>query len=276
MLNIMDRFPLGEYGFDSAQSFHIKIEAQKLAYTDLRRYVGDPRFAKIPVSGIISKQYAAERARLINMDHANCQAEPGNPLKYETDTMYLTTVDSRGDIVSLIQSLYSGFGSGVVVDHYGFALQNRGAGFVLDPESPDVLAPHKRPFHTIIPAFMRKGDLHIGFGIMGGLNQAQAHAQFVSDIADYGMNIQQALEAPRFTKMNFSGCDVMIEDRVPLAVREELTAKGHKLEVLGDFASPVGGGQAVMRDSATGTNFGASDPRKDGAAIPEPGPYFRK
>jgi gamma-glutamyltranspeptidase / glutathione hydrolase len=276
MLNIMDRFPLPEYGFDSAQAFHTKIEAQKLAYTDLRRYVGDPRFAKIPVSGIISKDYAAERAALINMDHADCHVEPGSPAKFGTDTMYLTAVDRHGDIVSLIQSLYSGFGSGIVVDHYGFALQNRGSLFVLDPQSPDVLEPHKRPFHTIIPAFMQKGDLHIGFGIMGGLNQAQAHAQFVSDIADYGMNIQQALEAPRFTKMDFSGCNVMIEDRVPAGVRQELTAKGHKLEVLGDFASPVGGGQAVMHDSATRVNYGASDPRKDGTAIPEPGPYFTK
>jgi gamma-glutamyltranspeptidase/glutathione hydrolase len=276
MLNIMERFPLGEYGFESAPAFHIKIEAQKLAYTDLRRYVGDPRFAKIPVSGIISKRYAVARAKLIDMDHANCQAEPGNPAKYGTDTMYLTAVDGNGDIVSLIQSLYSGFGSGIVVDDYGFALQNRGALFVLDPHSPDVLAPHKRPFHTIIPAFMQKGNLHIGFGIMGGLNQAQAHAQFVSDIADYGMNIQQALEAPRFTKMDFSGCDVMIEDRVPAAVRQELTAKGHELKVLGDFASAVGGGQAVMHDSAAGVNYGASDPRKDGQAIPEPGPYFKK
>lgn len=270
MLNIMDRFPLDSYGFASAKAFHIKIEAQKLAYTDLRRYVGDPRFARIPVAGIISKQYAAERAAQINMSHANCRAEPGNPARYGSDTMYLAAVDKNGNIVSLIQSLYSGFGSGVVVDGYGFALQNRGALFVLDPKSPDVLAPHKRPFHTIVPAFMEKGDVHIGFGIMGGLNQAQAHAQYVSDIADYGMNIQQAMEAPRFTKMNFSGCDVEIEDRVPVQVRNELTAMGHKLRVLGDFASDVGGGQAVMHDSATGVNYAASDPRKDGEAIPEP------
>jgi gamma-glutamyltranspeptidase / glutathione hydrolase len=137
-----------------------------------------------------------------------------------------------------------------------------------------VLAPRKRPFHTIIPAFMEKGSVHIGFGIMGGLNQAQAHAQFVSDIADFGMNLQQALEAPRFTKMDFGGCDVMIEDRVPQAVRRELRAKGHVLRVFGPFASPMGGGQAVMHDSATGVNYGASDPRKDGEAIPQPAPYF--
>ena len=274
MLNIMERFPLAQWGFANAQAFHSKIEAQKLAYTDLRRYIGDPRFAKIPVEGIISKKYATERAALIDPNRANCDVQPGNPARYGTDTTYLTVVDRDGNIVSLIQSLFAEFGSGVVVDDYGFALQSRGAGFVLDPHSPDVLAPHKRPFHTIIPAFMEKGSLHIGFGIMGGLNQAQAHAQFASDIADYGMNIQQALEAPRFTKLNFTGCDVMIEDRVPEAVRQGLIEKGHQLEVRGDFASPMGGGQAVLHDSATGVNYGASDPRKDGEAVPEPGPYF--
>ncbi|MGH9376303.1 MAG: gamma-glutamyltransferase, partial [Terriglobia bacterium] len=214
------------------------------------------------------------RAAQIHPNRANCDVQPGDPARYGSDTTYLTVVDQDGNIVSLIQSLFAQFGSGIVVDNYGFTLQNRGAGFVLAPQSPDVLAPHKRPFHTIIPAFMQKGDLHIGFGIMGGLNQAQAHAQFVSDIADYGMNIQQALEAPRFTKLNFTGCDVMIEDRVPAAVRQALIEKGHQVEVRGAFASPMGGGQAVLHDSATGVNYGASDPRKDGEAIPEPGPYF--
>jgi gamma-glutamyltranspeptidase / glutathione hydrolase len=274
MLNIMDRFPLGEFGFESAGDFHVKIEAQKLAYQDLRLYVGDPRFATIPIAGIISKRYAAKRAAEIDMNRANCQVSPGIPGRADSDTMYLAAVDRDGDIVSLIQSLYEAFGSGVVVDGYGFALQDRGAGFSLDPNSPDVLAPRKRPFHTIIPAFLEKGSVHIGFGIMGGLNQAQAHAQFVSDIADFGMNLQQALEAPRFTKMDFGGCDVMIEDRVPQTVRRELRAKGHVLRVLGPFASPMGGGQAVMHDSATGVNYGASDPRKDGVAIPQQAPYF--
>ena len=124
--------------------------------------------------------------------------------------------------MSFIQSLSGAFGSGVVVEDFGLLLQNRGALFLLDPDSPDVLAPRKRPFHTIIPAFMQKGDLHVGFGIMGGLNQPQAHAQFVSNLVDYGMNIQGALEAPRFTKLNFGGCDFMIEDRVPEVVRQAL------------------------------------------------------
>jgi gamma-glutamyltranspeptidase / glutathione hydrolase len=183
-------------------------------------------------------------------------------------------VDREGNIVSLIQSLYQHFGSGVVVDDYGFALQNRGGLFDLDPQHPNALAPRKRPFHTIIPAFMEKGDIHMGFGIMGGLNQAQAHAQFVSNIVDHGMNIQAALEAPRFVKLTFGGCDVSIESRVLPQVRERLMGKGHELQLLGDFSSLTGGGQAVIHDAATGVNYAASSPRKDGAAVPEPHPYF--
>jgi len=276
MLNIMERFPLAQYGAASAEAFHIKMEAQKLAYADLRRYLGDPRFAKVPTGGIISKEYAAERAKTIDMDKAHCDVEAGAPGRFGSDTIYLSTVDKEGNIVSFIQSLSGGFGSGVVVEDFGLLLQNRGALFLLDAGSPDVLAPRKRPFHTIIPAFMQKGDLHVGFGIMGGLNQPQAHAQFVSNVVDYEMNIQAALEAARFTKLNFGGCDFMIEDRVPEAVRQALAARGHILTLLGAFANPMGGGQAVMHDSATGVNYGASSPRKDGAAVPEPDPYFQK
>lgn len=274
MLNIMERFPLGEYGPHSAEALHVKIEAQKLAYQDLQRYLADPRYSKVPVGGLLSKDYAAERARLIEPKHARCDPKPGNPLPSTGDTIYLSVVDRDGNIASFIQSVYLSFGSGIAVDDYGFHLQNRGALFVMDPEHPNALAPRKRPFHTIIPGFMEKGDIHVGFGIMGGLNQAQAHAQFVSNVVDYGMNIQAALEAPRFTKLNFGGCDVMIEDRVPAAVRDTLSSMGHQLQVLGDFSANVGGGQAVIRDAAAKVNYAASSPRKDGAAVPEPPPYF--
>jgi gamma-glutamyltranspeptidase/glutathione hydrolase len=270
MLNIFERFPLAQYGLASAEAFHVKMEAQKLAYADLRKYLADPKFAKVPVAGLLSKEYASQRATTIDPDHAHCDVQPGAPPQVGNETVFLTAVDKDGNIVSLIQSISGLFGSGLVVD--GFFLQNRGAGFVLDPTHPNALAPHKRPFHTIIPAFMEKGDVHIGFGIMGGLNQPQAHAQFVSNLVDYGMNIQAALEAPRFTKLNFGGCDFQIEDRVPAPVRESLLQKGHVLLVHPGYSTSMGGGQAVMHDSATGVNFGASSPRKDGAAIPEPTP----
>jgi gamma-glutamyltranspeptidase/glutathione hydrolase len=274
MLNIMEQFPIPQLAPMSPEAFHYKIEAQKVAYQDMLRYVGDPRFSKVPVEGLLSKEYARQRAALIDPDHARCDVAPGKPPASGGDTIYLTTVDKDGNIVSLIQSLYADFGSGICVDGMGFHLQNRGALFVLDPGHPNALAPRKRPLHTIIPAFMEKGSVHIGFGIMGGFNQAQAHAQFVSDVVDYGMNVQAALEAPRFTKMTFGGCGVQIEDRVPAATRSELLKKGHQLEVRGDYSSVMGGGQATMHDGSTGVNYGASSPRKDGAAVPEPAPYF--
>ena len=276
MLNIFEKFPLPDWGFASADAFHVKLEAQKLAYTDLRRYNADPKFAKVPVKGILSKEFAAARAATIDLNQAHCDLEPGDAARYGSDTVYLTAVDKDGNIVSLIQSVASLFGSGVIADDFGFPLQNRGAGFVLDPNHPDVLVPRKRPFHTIIPGFMEKGNLHIGFGIMGGLNQPQAHAQFVSNVVDSGMNIQAALEAPRFTKLEFGGCGFLMEGRVPAAVREELVRRGHKLDVRGDYSSWFGGGQVVMHDSSSGVNYGASSPRKDGAATPEPSPKPRK
>ena len=275
MLNIMEGFPLAAGGAMSTDTFHIKMEAQKLAYADLQRYLADPRFAKVPVEGILSKKYAAERAGLIDAKKARCDGQAGDPKQYTGDTIYLSAVDREGNIASLIQSVYLSFGSGVVVKGYGFHLQDRGALFEMDPEHPNALAGRKRPFHTIIPAFMEKGSVHIGFGIMGGLNQAQAHAQFVSNMVDHGMNIQAALEAPRFTKLTFGGCDVMIEARVPADVRAELAEHGHRLELQGDFSSWMGGGQAVIHDAATGVNYAASSPRKDGAAVPEAPDFFQ-
>jgi gamma-glutamyltranspeptidase/glutathione hydrolase len=269
MLNILSNFQPDPAGPDSAPELHKRIEAMKLAYADLYRYNADPRFSNVPVKGLISKAYAKERARLIDPAKANCDVKAGNPPA--SDTTYLSVVDKDGNIVSLIQSNYQYFGSGIAVDGMGFFLQDRGALFRLDPADPDALAPRKRPFHTIIPAFMERGDLHIGFGIMGGANQPVAHAQFVSNLVDYGMNIQAAVSAPRFTVGGSQvNCNVPIESRVKPEVLQELRQKGHNLIVVGDYSSRMGRGQAVLYNSKTGIKYGASDPRADGNAEPEP------
>jgi gamma-glutamyltranspeptidase/glutathione hydrolase len=270
MLNMMETLPLAKYGHNSADALHAMIEAKKLAYADMYRYVADQKFSRVPVSGMLSKEYAARRAKLIDVAKANCNVSPGEPeFPAKGDTTYLTVVDRDGNMVSLIQSNFSEFGSGIVPDGTGFVLQNRGALFSLDPASPNALAGHKRPLHTIIPGFMSRGDERIAFGIMGGFNQAQAHAQFVANVVDFGMNIQAALEAPRFSKHTFAGCDVEMEDRIDGGVRKALGERGHEIQVVGSFSSDMGGGQAVRRDFSSGVNFGASDPRKDGAAIPQ-------
>jgi gamma-glutamyltranspeptidase / glutathione hydrolase len=313
MLNIMEGFPLKEYGHNSVQALHIMIEAKKLAYADLARYVADQRFSKVPVSEMVSKSFAEHRAKLIGAT-ASCQIAPAEltvpqrsiaatkrkaglatradlrpPHKIlggsnripdsvvltnaGRDTTYLTVVDRDGNIVSLIQSNSAAFGTGLVAPGTGFVLQNRGSGFSLEPNHPNVIAPRKRPFHTIIPALLSKSDITVGFGIMGGLNQPQAHAQFVSNIVDFGMDLQAALDAPRFTKPTFNGCDVLIESRLPEAVRAELAAKGHKIHVEDEYSQKMGRGNAVMVD-ARGVKFGASDPRGDGEAIPETPKYW--
>ncbi len=272
MLNIMEQFPLGEFGQNSAKALHVMIEAKKLAYADLLHYIGDPRFSHIPVEQLLSKDLARKRADLIDPSHAHCDVLPSELSEklnaMGRDTTYLTVIDQRGNIVSLIQSNYSSFGTGLVAPGTGFALQNRGQLFTLKPGEPNSLAPRKRPLHTIIPGFMQKGDQVIGFGIMGGFNQAQAHAQFVSNVVDFGMNIQAALGAARFTKPTFAGCDLLIESRVPQPVRDELTAKGHQLRVLNQYSPDMGRGNVVMSDGR-GVHYGASDPRADGEAIPQ-------
>ena len=273
MLNIMATAQPDNQGSLGTVELHKKIEAMKLAYTDLYRYNGDPRFAKIPVKGLLSNEYAEERAALINPAKANCAVVNGTPAK--SDTTYLSVVDKDGNIASVIQSIYDYFGSGVAVNGMGFVLQDRGGLFVLDRNHPDALAPRKRPFHTIIPAFMERGDEHIGFGIMGGSNQPLAHAQFVSNVADYGWNIQKALAAPRFTVPDTGEpikCTVLLESRVPREVQTELRQKGHDLILRKDYSAMMGRGQAVLHNSATGINFAASDPRADGCAEPEPMP----
>ena len=268
MLNIMSFRPASAEGASSASEIHQRIEAMKLAYSDLRRYDADPRSVDVPVAALLSSEYGRQRAALIDSQKANCKAVAGQPV--EGDTTYLAVVDRDGNIASWIQSVAGVFGSGVTVAGMGFPLHNRGGAFSLDPKSPNVLAGGKRPFHTIIPAFMERGDTHIGFGIMGGPNQPLAHAQFVSNVVDYDMNIQQALEWPRFTKGGASGCDVKIEFRVPATTLEQLSERGHELRIQREYTQAMGRGQAIEHNSASGTNYAASDPRADGAAIPEP------
>jgi gamma-glutamyltranspeptidase/glutathione hydrolase len=272
MLNLMERFPLSEYGHNSAKALHVEIEAKKIAYADMLRYVGDPQFARIPVKEMTSKALAEKRVKEIDPDKAHEGVLPSEfddfKRKAGNDTIYMCVVDKDGNMVSLIQSNYQGFGSGLVPPKCGFMLQNRGALFTLEKDHPNALRPRKRPLHTIIPAFMERDGTRMAFGIMGGWNQAQAHAQYVANVVDFGLNIQAAMEAPRFTKMTFDGLDVKVESRIPESVRAELEKRGHKIDTLPPYSGTVGGGQAVMRDGK-GVNYGASDPRKDGAAIPE-------
>lgn len=276
MLNIMEQFPIAQWGHNSQRALHVEIEAKKLAYADLQRYIGDPRSSRIPVEELISKPLAKSRAAQIT-DRAQCNVLPSD-LKAQlsrlaSDTTYLATVDHDGNDVSLIQSNSGAFGSGLVPAGTGFVLQNRAGGFTLKPGQPNTLRPRTRPLHTIIPAFMQKGDERIAFGIMGGFNQAQAHAQFVSNIADFHMNIQAALEAARFTKRDFAGCDLMMENGVAPQVIEGLRKQGHDIIVQRRYSQSMGRGNAVEHNDRTKVNYGATDPRADGEAVPEQPAY---
>jgi gamma-glutamyltranspeptidase/glutathione hydrolase len=272
MLDLMEQFPIAEYGLTSTKALHTMIEAKKLAYADMIRYVADPKFFQAPVARMLDKAHAKQRAALIDPGKAACSVEPSSFSGLTDgeggDTIYLTVIDRDGNIASLIQSTYSSFGSGIVAPGTGVMLHNRGALFTLEDGHPNQIAPRKRPLHTIIPAFMEKGDITIGFGIMGGFNQAQAHAQFVSNIADFGLDVQEALEVGRFTKGSFSGCDVDVEALIAESVRKELTALGHEVRTVQPRSGTFGFGQAVMSNGA-GVHFAGSEPRHDGAAIPE-------
>lgn len=267
MLNLMETSPATGDNPANAVEMHKRIEAMKLAYSDLIRYDADPRISRVPVNELISKAYAKQRATLIDPAKANCNVTEGQPV--HGDTTYFSVVDREGNMVSWIQSVAAAFGSGVAVDGMGFVLQNRASGFTLEAGHPNVLAGGKRPFHTIIPAFMERGDEHISFGIMGGPNQPLAHAQFASNLADYGMNVQQALEAPRFTKRSASTCDVSIEGRIPMATLQQLSERGHEIRIRRAYTMEMGRGQAILHNSKTKINFAASDPRADGIAVPE-------
>jgi gamma-glutamyltranspeptidase/glutathione hydrolase len=265
MLNILETSAPDRCGPFAPAEIHKRIEAMKLAYSDVYRYNADPRTVKVPVAELISKAYARKRAASIDPRAANASVLAGNPLGSET--VYLTVADREGNIASWIQSIYSAFGSGIVVN--GFTLQSRGAGFTLQSDHPNILAGGKRPYHTIIPGFIERGDQHIGFGIMGGANQPMAHAQFVSNFVDYGMNLQQALEAPRFFKASPMGCEVSIEARMPESTVARLDEMGHRIQLRAEYSQEMGRGQAILHNSTTGVNYAGSDPRADGTAIPE-------
>jgi gamma-glutamyltranspeptidase/glutathione hydrolase len=255
---------------------HVEIEAKKLAYADLRQYVGDPRSTHIPSRELISKELGAKRAKLIT-ERAACTVLPSDVReqlsRQSSDTTYLAVVDREGNEVSLIQSNAGAFGGGLVASGTGFTLQNRGVGFTLEPGKPNTLRPRTRPFHTIIPAFMRKDGRRIAFGIMGGYNQAQAHAQFVSNVVDFDMNIQTALEAARFTKRDFEGCGVWAENGISQQVIQGLRSQGHDVTVWPRYFQGMGRGNAVESNDFSPVHFGATDPRADGEAVPEQIPF---
>jgi gamma-glutamyltranspeptidase / glutathione hydrolase len=266
-LSILDQLDVASHAADSAAAYHWKIEATKLALADRDHFVADPEHAEIPVAELLSRAYAARRAALIRPTEALAQPEPGDPLR-QPDTVYLTTADREGNVVSLIASLFGAFGSGIVAGDTGIALQNRGAGFVLTPGHRNRLAPRKRPLHTIIPAMLFAGDVpRVSFGVMGGHIQAQAHVQVVTALVDHGLNVQEALDLPRFHALG--GLGVCVEPDVPEAVVRGLAERGHRIEdsVLALLRGGFGGGQAIAIDPASGAYWGASDRRKDGCAI---------
>lgn len=275
MLKILEGYDLKSMGFGSADYVHVFLEAKKLAFEDRARYYADTRFGSVPVRTLISSDYAASRRRLIDMHKAALAPEPG-AIPEGADTVYLTTADKDGMMVSLIQSNYRGMGSGMVPPGLGFMLQDRGEQFALDPSHPNALAPRKRPFHTIIPGFITKdGEPWISFGVMGGAMQPQGHVQIVVNLVDFGMNLQQAGDAPRIhhtgstepegmVKRMTDGGVVNLEPGFPETTIRELERRGHVLKPAPYYV--FGGYQAIRRDPETGHYVGASESRKDGHA----------
>jgi len=259
-LNILEGCDLAARPRESVQSYHLQIEAMKLAFADALAYVADPEHVDVPVRGLLDKEYAARRRALIGERALDPVA--GEPSR--GGTVYLCAADGDGMMVSFIQSNYMGFGSGVVVPGTGIALQNRGANFVLDPTHPNRVAAGKRPYHTIIPAFLTRGGGAVGpFGVMGGFMQPQGHVQMVVNGVDYGMNPQVSLDAPRWQWLG--GTRIELEAAVPWEVREGLAARGHEVTVQRNAAS-FGRGQ-IIRRLASGAYVAGSEPRADGCAV---------
>jgi gamma-glutamyltranspeptidase/glutathione hydrolase len=275
MLNILENFDLKSMGRGSADYWHVMVEAKKIAFADRARYYADPAFAKVPVDKLLAKDYARDRAKLVDMAHAAQTDAPGEVAALNRPgTTYFCTADANGMMVSLIQSNYTGFGSGYAVPEVGFGLQDRGGMFSLHAGHPNRLEPGKRPFQTIIPAFLTKdGEALMAFGLMGGDMQPQGHAQIVVNLVDFGMNLQEAGDAIRFHHSGSTeptgtvmlhGGELHIEDGLPPAVIDELKRRGHVITP--ESVGAYGGYQAIRRDVKTGMYAGATEKRKDGCA----------
>jgi len=268
ILNILEGLDLKGMRNDPGLYYHTIIEATKIAFADRNRFIADPAFAKVPVKELISKEYAVKRRALLDPKKAIDPPKYGD-VSMGSDTTYFTVVDKDRNAVSFINSLFNSFGSGIVAGETGIMLHNRGSGFSLDPNHPNKLEPGKRPFHTLIPAMVLKdGKLLMSYGVMGGDIQAQGHSQVLINLVDRGMNLQQAIDAPRIRYI--SGKGVMLEDTLPPSVISELVQRGHERVLPPEgikHRALMGGGQAIMIDPDTGALSGASDPRKDGLAI---------
>lgn len=273
ILNILENFDVGALKPNSAEHLHLFIEAKKLAYEDRAVYYADPKFAEVPMAWLISKEYAKKRAALIDPAKANTAPKPGDPV-LDKDTIYCCAADAEGNMISYIQSNYAGFGSRICPDDCGFVIQNRGESFSLDPKHRNRLEPHKRPFHTIIPAFMTKDAKPVmAFGVMGGDFQPQGHSQVVMNMIDFGLAPQQAGEQPRVAHDGSSdptgdvatgGGQIELEKGFPDEVRAKLIAMGHAVK---PTHGANGGYQAIWREDEPLRYFGGSDPRLDGAAV---------
>lgn len=262
MLNILEGYDLASMKHNSPEYLHLLIEAKKLAYADLGRYNADPEAVDIPLEGLLSKEYAATRRALIDPERAAARVEPGVPLGH--DTIYLCAIDEEGNAASFINSLFSGFGSGIVGGNTGIVLQNRGSGFVLEEGHFNEYAPGKRPFHTIIPGMvLQNGELYLAYGLMGGSMQPQGHTQMLLSHMLFGKNIQEANDVLRWRHQG--GLNVSIERGMPMSTLRTLVNMGHRVSLTG--GGSFGGAQVIMVDPITGTYFGSSDSRKDGAAV---------
>lgn len=262
-LNILKGFEIKSLIHNSSEYLHLLIEAKKLAWADLRKFVADPDFNKLPMEKLLSDEYSNKQQNRIDLNKAATNVKSG--LDYsQGDTVYLSIVDKDRNVVSFINSLYYGFGSGCVVDGTGICLQNRGALFSLDPKHLNSLEPRKKPFHTIIPAMVFQNDLPIlNFGVMGGDMQPQGQMQIFLNLIEYGMNIQQAIEAPRFRHYDVNM--IALEQGIGVKTQAKLKAKGH--EIKSDIGEFFGGAQAIAIDNEEDVLFGGSDPRRDGCAI---------